>query len=123
MVPPTPEAHLPLMLLACIGGALCAYVYSRVSLTEISLEKSALVGCSAGIIGGCLCFGSTAVVLATLGNTDVVLNLHSFNLAIIGLVELTLSSGFGGLLIHLIMRGRRNSAVEKDRPIRIRKAQ
>ena len=69
MVPPTPEGHIPLFLLAVIGGALCTYVYSRKAFAEISLERSAIVGCSAGLVGGLVCFGSTALVLSVLGNT------------------------------------------------------
>lgn len=114
MAPPTPEGHIPLFLLAVIGGALCTYVYSRGSVAETSLERSAIVGCSAGLVGGLLCFGSTALVLFVLGKTEVVLNTHSLNLAILGLVELGLASGFGGLVTQIALRGRRNSAGDKD---------
>ena len=104
MVPPTKHWHFLLLVLAGVGGAICAYISIRRSLISNRIEKSAVIGGVVGVVAGLLCFGIHAFVLSVTGNIQVVLNLRSLNLAIIGVTQLTLSSAFGGLIAGILLR-------------------
>lgn len=111
-VPVTPETRVLILSVAGLGGALCAYLYAAPA-HAISLEKSTLLGASAGLIGGLVGYTASALAAWKAGNADVVFNLPSLNLAIVGLVKLVLAAGFGGLAVGLLSRVRRAAVKEQ----------
>lgn len=110
-VPVTAEGLVVIMSVAGLGGALCTYLYAPRSIT---LEKGTLVGASVGLIGGLLGFVASVLVLWKTGNTGVIFNLRSLNLAIVGLIQLALAAGVGGLAVGLLSRVRARKAAVKE---------
>ncbi len=113
-VPLTAESLILILLAAALSGALCTYLHATPSTRAISLEKSALLGASVGLIGGLVAFAASVLGVWKAGNLDVIFNARSLNLAVVGLIKLALASGAGGLTVGLVSRVRLRRAVVKE---------
>ena len=111
-LPLNTERIVLIFLVAGFGGALCAYLYAA-RVPAISLEKSTLIGASAGVIGGLLGFIASVLAVWKSCNAEVIFNLRSLNLAVVGVIELALASGVGGLTVGLLSRIRARRAAVK----------
>lgn len=112
MIHPTVGGRILLISVAVVNGTVCAYLYARYSPPSRRIEKSAIIGFSVGALGAVFCFGSSAVIVSVSGNSEAVFNLHSLNLAIIGVTQLALSSAVGGIIGGMLVRNRHR---QKDR--------
>ena len=111
-LPLNTERIVLIFLVAGFGGALWAYLYAA-RVPAISLEKSTLIGASAGVIGGLLGFIASVLAVWKSCNAEVIFNLRSLNLAVVGVIELALASGVGGLTVGLLSRIRARRAAVK----------
>ena len=113
-LPLNTERLVLIFLVAGFGGALCTYRYAAPSLRAISLEKSALLGASVGLIGGLIAIVATVLGLWKSDNLDVIFNSSSLNFAAVRVIKLALASGAGGLTVGLLSRVRFRPAVVKE---------
>jgi hypothetical protein len=111
--PPTMPAQVGLAVLAGICGGLCAYLSVRESVGGI--QRTVIAGAATGALGGILAFAITVAVLLLSGRLGPLFDLHSLNLTIVGIVQLTLTSGMGGLIVGILSKRRyRSQAVVKE---------
>ncbi len=115
VTPPTAEGKFFLLFLSAIAGSAFAYVSTRRSLDIFKLERIALLGTAIGIFGGVLCFVITTLFLMLSGAIHAVLNLSSAKLAVVGLVQLGVTSGLGALAVGIILRRMQHSAKAKEK--------
>ena len=85
-------------------GALFAYCCYKSSAGALSLTKGPLVGGVVGFAAGLMFFICSAAIYLVIANAAVVFNAHSMSVAVIGIVRLALASGFGGLVLALIIK-------------------
>ena len=104
MVSPGRELELVFLLLSGGIGALFAYLCYKSSPTGFSLKKATRVGASVGVTAGGLYFASAALLHLIAANSEVVLSAHSISLAVIGVVQLAVASGLGGLSVGLMSK-------------------
>ena len=115
MASPNKQWELLFLLLSGCIGALLAYSCYRSCAVSFSLTKGAVVGASVGIAAGIIHYTCAAIIYLAVANSEVVLNTHSMSLAVIGVVQLTVASGVGGLVAALVSKvGRRSSTNHND---------
>jgi hypothetical protein len=109
---PNSKWDLVFLSVAGILGGLTTYFSRTHSSIRLHLNKAAAIGGAVGLAAGVFNFVSGAVFFLVVTNRNIVFNTRSIKLAIIGLVQLTVASGFGGLVMGLLLRLRR-TVVEK----------
>jgi hypothetical protein len=110
MVSPGREWEILFLLLSGSIGASITYLCNKTSPNILSLKKATMLGASVGFTAGLVYFVSSAMIYLIVANSDIILNLRSLSLAVIGIVQLAVASGLGGLAVGLLSKlGRRSS--------------
>ena len=112
---PSPEWERFFLIFAGSMGGLLAYFYQKSSPIRLSLRKITVVASAVGFAGGILYFVCSAVIFLVIANKNIVLNKHSIALAVIGLVQLTVTAGLGGLIVGLLSTARLRVLSENTR--------
>jgi hypothetical protein len=98
---PKTKAQIVFLLLGVGTGCVTTYICQRSSSLPLSLIKNTAIGSLVGLSAGIIYFGVSMVVFLIVANTNIVFNSRSLSLAVIGIVQLTVASGLGGLVAGL----------------------
>lgn len=88
-------------LVASSGGVL-AYVLHQHLPIWASARRDTLIGGGVGLVSGVIYFTGSAIVVAVLVNSNIVLNKESIVLMAVGVIQLTVASASGGLVGGLV---------------------
>jgi hypothetical protein len=115
MVSPRRQWEILFFFLSGGIGALLSYFCYKTSPNSFSLKKGTVVGASVGLAAGFVYFVSSAIIYFVAVDIDIILNVRSLSLAVIGIVQLIVASGLGGLVVGLLSKlGRRSSVIERS---------
>lgn len=103
-VSPAREWELFYLIFSGSIGAMVAVVYQRRRpKAQLSIKKITTVASTVGVVGGILFFVSNAIIFIVVANKNIVFSADSLRLAMIGVVQLTVAAGVGGLAVALLL--------------------